>query len=96
MPYADEPYFNKSPKIDEQFGISQQFSTKLELKVKIVDFHVQWNCNALTEVLWRRHLSHPSDDLRPTSAINKKNNRETKQSQLIKLSNRSFNDATSL
>jgi hypothetical protein len=53
MLYVDEPYFRKSSKINEQFGISQQFSTKLELKVKIVDFHVQWNYNALTEVLWR-------------------------------------------
>jgi hypothetical protein len=43
MPYADEPYFRKSPRIDEQFGVSQQFSTKSELKVKIIDFDVQRN-----------------------------------------------------
>jgi hypothetical protein len=43
MPYADEPYFHKPPRIDEQFGVGQQFSTKSELKVKIVDFHVQRN-----------------------------------------------------
>jgi hypothetical protein len=34
MSYADEPYFRKSPKIDEQFGVSQQFSKKSEFKVK--------------------------------------------------------------
>jgi hypothetical protein len=43
MPYADEPYFHKRPRIDEQFGVSQQFSIKSELKVKIIDFHVQRN-----------------------------------------------------
>jgi hypothetical protein len=43
MSYIDEPYFRKSPKIDEQFGVDQQFSTKSELKVKIVDFHIQRN-----------------------------------------------------
>jgi MuDR family transposase len=43
MSYVDEPYFRKPPRIDEQFGVGQQFSTKLELKVKIVDFHVQRN-----------------------------------------------------
>jgi hypothetical protein len=43
MLYADEPYFCKSLKIDEQFGVGQQFSTKSELKVKIADFHVQRN-----------------------------------------------------
>jgi hypothetical protein len=34
MPYADDPYFHKSPRIDEQFGVGQQFSTKSELKMK--------------------------------------------------------------
>jgi hypothetical protein len=43
MPYADEPYFRKQPRIDEQFDVGQQFSIKLELKVKIVDFYVQRN-----------------------------------------------------
>jgi hypothetical protein len=43
MPYADDPYFRKPPRIDEQFGVNQQFSTKSELKLKIADFHVQWN-----------------------------------------------------
>jgi MuDR family transposase len=43
MSYADEPYFHKPPRIDKQFGVGQQFSTKLELKVKIPDFHVQQN-----------------------------------------------------
>jgi hypothetical protein len=43
MTYADEHYFRKPPRIDEQFGIGQQFSTKSELKVKIADFHVQQN-----------------------------------------------------
>jgi hypothetical protein len=43
MLYADEPYFCKSPRIDEQFGVCQQFSTKSELKVKIADFHIQRN-----------------------------------------------------
>jgi MuDR family transposase len=42
-PYADEPYFCKPSRIDEQFGVGQQFSTKLELKVKISDFYVQRN-----------------------------------------------------
>jgi hypothetical protein len=41
--YADEPYFRKSPRINEQFSVGQQSSTKSELKVKIVDFHVQRN-----------------------------------------------------
>jgi hypothetical protein len=43
MSYADELYFRKPPRIDEQFGVGQQFSTKLGLKVKIADFHVQRN-----------------------------------------------------
>jgi hypothetical protein len=43
MSYADNPYFQKPPRIDEQFGVSQQFSTKSELKLKITDFHVQQN-----------------------------------------------------
>jgi hypothetical protein len=43
MSYADEFYFRKPPRIDEQFGVDHQFSTKLELKVKIVDFHIQRN-----------------------------------------------------
>jgi hypothetical protein len=37
MSYADESYFHKPPRIDEQFGVGQQFSTKSELKVKIAD-----------------------------------------------------------
>jgi hypothetical protein len=43
MPYAEDSYFHKSPRIEEQFGVGQQFSTKLELKLKIADFHVQRN-----------------------------------------------------
>jgi hypothetical protein len=43
MSYADEPYFHKPHRIDEQFGVGQQFRTKPELKVKIIDFHVQRN-----------------------------------------------------
>jgi hypothetical protein len=43
MPYADDPYFHKPPRIKEQFGVGQQFSTKLELKLKIVDFNFQRN-----------------------------------------------------
>jgi hypothetical protein len=43
MSYANDLYFRKSPRIDEQFGVDQQFSTKSELKLKIADFHVQWN-----------------------------------------------------
>jgi MuDR family transposase len=43
MLYVDEPYFHKLPRIDEQFGVGQQFSTKSELKVKIADFYVQRN-----------------------------------------------------
>jgi hypothetical protein len=43
MLYADEPYFRKPPRIDEQFGVGQQFSTKSELKVKIANFHFQRN-----------------------------------------------------
>jgi hypothetical protein len=43
MPYTDEPYFCKPPRIDEQFGVDQQFSTNSELKMKIADFHVQRN-----------------------------------------------------
>jgi hypothetical protein len=43
MSYADEPYFHKPHRIDEQFGIGQQFNIKSELKVKITYFHVQWN-----------------------------------------------------
>jgi hypothetical protein len=37
MSYAYEFYFRKPPRIDEQFGVGQQFSTKSELKVKIAD-----------------------------------------------------------
>jgi hypothetical protein len=43
MLYADESCFHKPPRIDDQFGVGYQFSTKSELKVKIVDFHVQRN-----------------------------------------------------
>jgi hypothetical protein len=43
MAYPSEPYFHKPPRIDEQFGVGQQFSTKSELKVKIADFYVQRN-----------------------------------------------------
>jgi hypothetical protein len=43
MPYADKSYFYKPPRIDEQFGVGQQFSTKSKLKVKIADFYVQRN-----------------------------------------------------
>jgi hypothetical protein len=43
MSYADEPYFRKPPRIDEQFGVGQQFLINSELKVKITDFHVQRN-----------------------------------------------------
>jgi hypothetical protein len=41
--YADEPYFRKPPRIDEQFGVRQQFSTKSELKLKIIDLYAQRN-----------------------------------------------------
>jgi hypothetical protein len=30
MSYADEPYFRKPPRINEQFGVGQRFSTKSE------------------------------------------------------------------
>jgi hypothetical protein len=43
MPYAADPYFRKPHRIDEQFGVGQQFSIKAELKLKIVDFDVQRN-----------------------------------------------------
>jgi hypothetical protein len=43
MSYVNDPYFHKSPRIDEQFNIDQQLSTKSELKLKIADFHVQRN-----------------------------------------------------
>jgi hypothetical protein len=43
MSYTNDPYFHKPPRIDEQFGIGQQLSTKSELKLKIVDFYVQRN-----------------------------------------------------
>jgi MuDR family transposase len=43
MMYAYDPYFCNSHRIDEQFSVGQQFSTKSELKLKIADFHVQQN-----------------------------------------------------
>jgi hypothetical protein len=43
MSYADDPYFHKPPRIDEQFGVGQQFNIKSELKMKIADFYVQRN-----------------------------------------------------
>jgi MuDR family transposase len=43
MSYADDPYFHKPPRIDEQLDVGQQFSIKSELKLKIIDFHVQRN-----------------------------------------------------
>jgi hypothetical protein len=43
MTYADEPYFYKPPRIDEEFGVGQQFSIKSELKVRITDFYIQRN-----------------------------------------------------
>jgi hypothetical protein len=30
--YADEPFFHKSPIIDEQFGVGQQFRTKIRVE----------------------------------------------------------------
>jgi hypothetical protein len=50
--------------------------------------------NVPTEV--KQCLLHSSADPQPVTPINKKNNKKTKQSQLLKLSNRLFNDATSL
>jgi hypothetical protein len=41
MSYADDLYFHKLSRIDEKFGVGQQFSTKSELKLKITDFHFQ-------------------------------------------------------
>jgi hypothetical protein len=41
MSYADDPCFRKPPRIDEQFGIGQLFSTKSKLKLKIIDFYIQ-------------------------------------------------------
>jgi hypothetical protein len=41
--YADDPYFRKPHRIDEQFSVGHQFSIKSELKLKIADFHVQRN-----------------------------------------------------
>jgi hypothetical protein len=44
MSYVDDPYFRKSPRIDEQFSVGQQFSIKSKLKLKkITDFHVERN-----------------------------------------------------
>jgi hypothetical protein len=43
MSYADDPYFHKPPRINEQFSVDQQFSTKSELKLKIANFHFQRN-----------------------------------------------------
>jgi MuDR family transposase len=43
MSYVDDPYFRKPPRIDEQFGVGLQFSTKSELKIKITHFHIQRN-----------------------------------------------------
>jgi hypothetical protein len=43
MSYADDPYFRKPSRIDEQFSIGQQFSTKSELKLKIANFYIQRN-----------------------------------------------------
>jgi hypothetical protein len=39
--YVDNPYFDKQPRIDEIFSVSQQFDVKSELKIKIRDFHIQ-------------------------------------------------------
>jgi hypothetical protein len=41
--YADDPYFRKPSRIDEQLGVGRQFSTKSKLKLKIANFHVQRN-----------------------------------------------------
>jgi hypothetical protein len=43
MSCADDPYFYKPSITDEQFDVGQQFSIKSKLKLKIVDFYVQWN-----------------------------------------------------
>jgi hypothetical protein len=43
MSYANDHYFHKPPRIDLQFDVGQQFSTISELKLKIIDFHVQQN-----------------------------------------------------
>jgi hypothetical protein len=43
MSCANDPYIRKPPRINEQFGVGQQLSIKLELKLKITDFHVQRN-----------------------------------------------------
>jgi hypothetical protein len=39
--YVDNLYFHKPSKIDEIFIVSQQFDARFELKIKIVDFHIQ-------------------------------------------------------
>jgi hypothetical protein len=39
MLYADDSYFRKPPRIDEQFDVGQQFNKKSELKLKIANFH---------------------------------------------------------
>jgi hypothetical protein len=38
MSYAINFYFLKLPRIDEIFGVNQQFGAKSELKTKIADF----------------------------------------------------------
>jgi hypothetical protein len=48
MSYADDFYFRKLPRIDKQFNVGLQFSTKFELKFKIADFYVQRNIQLVT------------------------------------------------
>jgi hypothetical protein len=43
MSYTDNPYFHKPPRINEIFGIGQQFGAKFKMKTKIIDFHIQRN-----------------------------------------------------
>jgi hypothetical protein len=41
--FADGPFYSKLARIDEQFCESQQFESKAQLKIKLVEFHIEQN-----------------------------------------------------
>jgi hypothetical protein len=40
---ANEPFYHKSARIDEQFDEGKQFESKSQLKIKLTEFHMEHN-----------------------------------------------------
>jgi hypothetical protein len=55
MSYADEPYFRKPPRINEQFGVGQRFSTKSEKWLWMKWRIVSTGCQLEVELVPTKH-----------------------------------------